>query len=130
MKNPGQFSVKINIWGIRGISADVRQAVITQSQKQGMKAGEWLTVAILEKIKQDRNAGKALVANNGKPAVSAEDASAVFALLERLQGMGIEPPERMKKQAIMMVRRCISSKKLNIESYFCYLIYIITNFLS
>ncbi|MFT8780817.1 hypothetical protein [Acetobacter orientalis] len=37
------------IWGIRGMSADVRQAVITQSQKQGMKAGEWLTLAILEK---------------------------------------------------------------------------------
>ncbi|WP_162870731.1 MULTISPECIES: hypothetical protein [Acetobacter] len=43
-------------WSIRGISADVRQAVITQSQKQGMKAGDWLTLAILEKIKQDRNA--------------------------------------------------------------------------
>lgn len=96
-------------WGIRGISADVRQAVITQSQKQGMKAGEWLTLAILEKIKQDRNAGKALVASNGKSAVSAEDASAVLALLERLQGMGIEPPDRMKKQATMLVRKCISS---------------------
>ncbi|WP_141261435.1 hypothetical protein [Komagataeibacter diospyri] len=81
-------------WGIRGISADVRQAVITQSQKQGMKAGEWLTLAILEKIRQDRNAGKALVASNGKPAVSAEDTSAVLALLERLQGMGIEPPDQ------------------------------------
>ncbi|MFT8780819.1 hypothetical protein [Acetobacter orientalis] len=92
-------------WDIRGISADVRQAVITQSQK----AGEWLTLAILEKIKQDRNAGKALVASNGKPAGSAEDASAVLALLERLQGMGIEPPERMKKQATMLVRKCISS---------------------
>ncbi|MFT8506001.1 hypothetical protein [Acetobacter sp.] len=98
-------------WGIRGISADVRQAVITQSQKQGMKAGEWLTVAILEKIRQDRNAGKALVSSNGKPAVSAEDASAVLALLERLQGMGIEPPERMKKQATMLVRKCMTSAK-------------------
>lgn len=98
-------------WGIRGISADVRQAVITQSQKQGMKAGEWLTVAILEKIRQDRNAGKALVATNGKPAVSAEDASAVLALLERLQGMGIEPPERMKKQATTLVRKCMTSAK-------------------
>ncbi|CUW48642.1 hypothetical protein [Novacetimonas hansenii] len=94
-------------WGIRGISADVRQAVITQSQKQGMKAGEWLTVAIVEKIRQDRNAGKALVATSGKPAVSAEDASAVLALLERLQGMGIEPPDRMKKKAITLVRRCM-----------------------
>lgn len=45
----------------------------------------------------------------GKLAVSAEDASAVLALLERLQGMGIEPPERMKKQATMLVRKCISS---------------------
>lgn len=95
-------------WGIRGISADVRQAVITQSQKQNMKAGEWLTVAILEKIKQDRNSGKALVATNGKPAVSAEDASAVLALLERLQGMGIEPPERM------LVRKCITSLKYGV----------------
>ncbi len=101
-------------WGIRGISADVRQAVITQSQKQGMKAGEWLTVAIVEKIRQDRNAGKALVATNGKPAVSAEDASAVLALLERLQGMGIEPPERMKKQATMLVRKCITSLKYGV----------------
>ncbi|KAA8388023.1 MULTISPECIES: hypothetical protein [unclassified Acetobacter] len=49
------------------------------------------------------------MASTGKPAVSAEDASAVLALLERLQGMGIEPPEHMKKQAIMLVRKCISS---------------------
>ncbi|GBQ42728.1 hypothetical protein CFR79_15250 [Komagataeibacter saccharivorans] len=93
--------------GLRGISADVRQAVITQSQKQGMKAGEWLTLAILEKIKQDRNAGKAQVATNEKPAVSVEGASAVLALLERLQGMGIEPPDRMKRKATTLVRKCI-----------------------
>ncbi len=45
-------------WGIRGISADVRQAVITQSQKQGIKAGEWLTVAILEKSDRTETQGK------------------------------------------------------------------------
>ncbi|MGG6430752.1 hypothetical protein ACQ5TV_12370 [Acetobacter ghanensis] len=98
-------------WGIRGISADVRQAVITQSQKQGIKAGEWLTLAILEKIKQDRNAGKALLATNGQPAVSAEDSSAVLALLERFQEMGIEFPDSMKKKAITFVRRCMMLTK-------------------
>lgn len=49
--------------------------------------------------------------NQWDPAVSAEDASAVLALLERLQGMGIEPPDKMKKQATMLVRRCMMLTK-------------------
>lgn len=53
---------------------------------------------------------------NGKPAVSAEDASAVLALLERLQEMGIEPPERMKKQVTMLVRKYISSVRKEISA--------------
>ena len=98
------------IWGVRGVPADVRQAVLTQCQKEGTKVGEWLTMAIREKIKRDRNQSKAVaVAEGMKPLVRLDDASAVLGLLERLQGMGIDAPDSMRKQATTLVRKCMTS---------------------
>ncbi|AQS84623.1 hypothetical protein A0U92_07325 [Acetobacter aceti] len=85
------------IWGVRGVPADVRQAVLTQCQKEGTKVGEWLTMAIREKIKRDRNQSKAVALSEGiKPLV-------------RLQGMGIDAPDSMRKQATTLVRKCMTS---------------------
>ncbi|GBQ27348.1 hypothetical protein AA0472_2383 [Acetobacter estunensis NRIC 0472] len=97
-------------WGVRGIPADIRQAVITQCQKDGTKVGEWLTLAIREKIKRDRNQSKAVALSEGmKPPVRLDDASAVLGLMERLQGMGIDAPDSMRKQATTLVRKCMTS---------------------
>lgn len=98
------------IWGVRGVPADVRQAVITQCQKDGVKVGEWLTMAIREKIKRDRNQSKAVALSESmKPPVRLDDASAALGLMERLQGMGIDAPDSMRKQATTLVRKCMTS---------------------
>jgi len=97
------------IWGIRGVPSDLRQAVIGHARKENIKVGEWLSLAIREKIKADRNQSKALVVAEAvsKNAVNLSDASSALDMLERLQGMGIEPSNTLKRQASSLVRKCI-----------------------
>jgi len=101
-------------WGIRGIPGDLRQAVISHSKKEGIKVGEWLSLAIRNKIKADRSLSKELVSS----AVSSISVSAtldnvqqVLDMVERLKGLGIEPSDKLQKQADLMVRKCIRSIK-------------------
>ena len=100
-------------WGIRGVPADARQAVISLAKKDGINVGEWITVAIREKIKNDRAQSKALVVVEVTPrnSVSLADASQALDMLERLRKMDIEPSDTLKRQATSLVRKCIVNVK-------------------
>lgn len=108
-------------WGIRGVPADARQAVINLAKKDGINVGEWITVAIREKIKNDRAQSRALsrcealdavtVETNPRNSVSLADASQALDMLERLRKMDIEPSDTLKRQATSLVRKCIVNVK-------------------
>lgn len=100
-------------WGIRGVPADARQAVISLAKKDGINVGEWITIAIREKIKADRNQSKALVLAESIPrnSVNLTDASQALEMLERLRKMDIEPSDTLKRQATSLVRKCIINVK-------------------
>lgn len=100
-------------WGIRGVPADARQAVINLAKKDGINVGEWITVAIREKIKNDRAQSRALVTveTNPRNSVSLADASQALDMLERLRKMDIEPSDTLKRQATSLVRKCIVNVK-------------------
>lgn len=89
-------------WSVRGVPADIRGAVLAQAKKAGVSAGEWLTLAVREKIKADRAGGRA-VAKRGP--VSMGEASAVVDMLSRLSGAGVELPASLQKSAVAMVRK-------------------------
>lgn len=103
-------------WGIRGIPGDLRQAVINHAKKEDIKVGEWLSQAIREKIKADRSHSKELVVPVAPilpPAspLNLDSVNQVLDMVERLKGLGIEPSDKLQKQADLMVRRCLRQMK-------------------
>lgn len=103
-------------WGIRGVPGDVRQAVINQAKRENIKVGEWLSLAIRDKIKADRSHSKELVVPVAPivPTTSLltlDGLNQVLDVMERLRGLGIEPSDKLHKQADLLVRRCIRSMK-------------------
>ena len=46
------------MWGIRGVYEDIKSAELREDKKSGINVGEWLEIAIREKIKNDRNQSK------------------------------------------------------------------------
>lgn len=103
-------------WGIRGIPSDLRQAVINQAKRENIKVGEWLSQAIRYKIKADRSLSKELaipVAPTLPHTFSSnlDNVNQALDILERLRSLGVEPSEKLQKQADLMVRRCIRQMK-------------------
>ncbi|MBS1051137.1 hypothetical protein [Gluconobacter japonicus] len=97
-------------WGIRGIPGDLRQAVINQAKRENIKVGEWLSLAIRDKIKADRNSSKELVSSvvSSIPVSSSLDnVKQVLDMIERLQNLGIEPSNKLQKQTDLLVRKFI-----------------------
>lgn len=57
-------------WTIKNVPTDVRDAATRMAKKDGVQIGEWLSAAIREKIKADKQKGKAVVAGStGGPAL-------------------------------------------------------------
>lgn len=103
-------------WGIRGIPGDLRQAVINQAKRENIKVGEWLSQAIRYKIKADRSLSKELAVPVAPtlPHTSSsnlDNVNQALDVLERLRSLGVEPSEKLQKQADLMVRRCIRQMK-------------------
>ena len=89
-------------WSVRGVPGDIRGAVLTHAKRAGIGAGEWLTLAVREKIKADRAGGRN-IAKRGP--VSMSEASAVVDMLSRLSGAGVELPTSLQRSAVSMVRK-------------------------
>lgn len=90
------------VWSVRGVPADIRGAVASHAKKAGVPVGEWLTLAVREKIKADRNAKKDLTLRGP---VSMSEAGRVVEMLQGLAGAGVELPVSLQKSAVAMMRK-------------------------
>lgn len=90
------------VWSVRGVPADIRGAVASHAKKAGVPVGEWLTLAVREKIKSDRNAKKDLAVRGP---VSMTEAGQVVEMLKGLAGAGVELPVSLQKSAVSMMRK-------------------------
>lgn len=90
------------VWSVRGVPADIRGAVTAQAKKAGSSVGEWLTLAVREKIKADRNAKKDLAVRGP---VSMTEAGQVVEMLKGLAGAGVELPVSLQRSAVSMMRK-------------------------
>ena len=90
------------VWSVRGVPADIRGAVASHAKKAGVPVGEWLTLAVREKIKSDRNAKKDIAVRGP---VSMSEAGRVVEMLQGLAGAGVELPASLQKSAVSMMRK-------------------------
>lgn len=90
------------VWSVRGVPADIRGAVASHAKKAGIPVGEWVTLAVREKIKADRNAKKDIAIRGP---VSMTEAGRVVEMLQGLAGAGIELPASLQKSAVAMMRK-------------------------
>lgn len=90
------------VWSVRGVPADIRGAVASHAKKAGIPVGEWLTLAVREKIKADRNAKKDIAIRGP---VSMDEAGRVVEMLQGLAGAGVELPVSLQKSAVSMMRK-------------------------
>ncbi|WP_143221516.1 hypothetical protein [Acetobacter syzygii] len=90
------------VWSVRGVPADIRGAVASHAKKAGVPVGEWLTLAVREKIKADRNAKKDIAVRGP---VSMTEAGKVVEMLQGLAGAGVELPASLQKSAVSMMRK-------------------------
>ena len=103
----------IKPWTVKNIPADVRDAAIRMAKKDGVQIGEWLTLAIREKIKGDRQKGRAIVAGStGGPTLDLSAVGQIVEMTRALADAGIVPTKRnasaaqaLLGQAIAAVRR-------------------------
>ena len=99
------------MWGIRGVSEDIKSAALREAKKSGINVGEWLEIAIREKIKNDRNQSKSLTVKQASNPVNIADASQVVQMLKDLKDIGADAPESLKKQALSLVRKAMIDVK-------------------
>lgn len=90
------------VWSVRGVPADIRGAVASHAKKAGVPVGEWLTLAVREKIKSDRTAKKDIAIRGP---VSMTEAGRVVEMLQGLAGAGVELPASLQKSAVAMMRK-------------------------
>lgn len=90
------------VWSVRGVPADIRGAVASHAKKAGVPVGEWLTLAVREKIKSDRNAKKDIAIRGP---VSMTEAGRVVEMLQGLAGAGVELPVSLQRSAVAMMRK-------------------------
>lgn len=90
------------VWSVRGVPSDIRGAVASHAKKAGVPVGEWLTLAVREKIKADRNAKKDIAIRGP---VSMTEAGRVVEMLQGLAGAGVELPASLQKSAVSMMRK-------------------------
>lgn len=90
------------VWSVRGVPADIRGAVASHAKKAGVPVGEWLTLAVREKIKADRNAKKDIAIRGP---VSMSEAGQVVEMLKGLAGAGVELPVSLQRSAVSMMRK-------------------------
>mgnify|MGYP001268515278 FL=1 len=89
-------------WSVRGVPADIRGVVLRMAKKEGVSIGEWLTIAVRDKVKADRQAGRA-VAIRGP--VSLDEAGRAIDMLSGLAGAGVEIPKGLQRSAVAMMNK-------------------------
>ncbi|NLG91367.1 MAG: hypothetical protein GX486_05840 [Acetobacter sp.] len=107
-KQEERISTKASLtpWSIRGVSPDVRAGASSHAKKSGITIGEWLELAIREKIKNDRNSEKSIVTMEAKkPPIDMNSVKDFIDLIAKMQNVGIRIPERLSVQTGAMLNR-------------------------
>lgn len=99
---PEKTDDNLPAWSVRGVPADIRGAVASHAKRAGVSTGEWVTLAVREKIKADRNAKKDIAVRGP---VSMSEAGRVVEMLQGLAGAGVELPASLQKSAVSMMRK-------------------------
>lgn len=97
-------------WSIRGVPADIRSATLTHAKKAGVSIGEYVTLAIREKIKNDRSGGRAVAKREVGP-VSVSDAGSLIDMISKLSGSGVEIPKGLQRSAVSVLNKLASDVK-------------------
>jgi len=97
-------------WSVRGVPGDVRSATLSHAKKAGLSTGEWLTLAIREKIKADRSGGRAVAKKEAGP-VSVSDAGSLIDMISKLSGSGVEIPKGLQRSAVSVLNKLASDVK-------------------
>lgn len=97
-------------WSVRGVPGDVRSATLTHAKKAGLSTGEWLTLAIREKIKADRQGGRDVAKREAGP-VSVADAGSLIDMISKLSGSGVEIPKGLQRSAVSVLNKLASDVK-------------------
>lgn len=93
-------------WSIRGVSPDVRASASSHAKKAGMTIGEWLELAIREKIKNDRNSEKSIVAmKTRKQSIDMHSVNHFIDLITKIKNAGISIPDRLSVQTSAMLNK-------------------------
>lgn len=107
-KQEERISTKASLtpWSIRGVSPDVRASASSHAKKAGMTIGKWLEVAIREKIKNDRNSEKSIVAmKTGKQSIDMHSVNHFIDLITKIKNAGISIPDRLSVQTSEMLNK-------------------------
>lgn len=94
--------IEDSVWSVRGVALDARTAAVSHAKKSKVSVGQWVEMAIREKIKADRQKSKAVTRRG---AVSMTDASGVVDMLGKLSDAGVELPDSLKRSAVAMLRK-------------------------
>lgn len=93
-------------WSIRGVSPDVRVGASSHAKKSGITIGQWLELAIREKIKNDRNSEKSIVAmKTGKQSMDMHSVNHFIDLITKIKNAGISIPDRLSVQTSAMLNK-------------------------
>ena len=107
-------------WTIKNIPEDVRYAASEAAKTAKMPIGEWLSRAIRDAIKNDRNAPRGLAVIPGAPeAVPRVDPEVDLASIERLTKLAAElavatgeaPPKTVSRAAYSLIRERLAALK-------------------
>lgn len=103
-------SDKLPAWSVRDVPADVRTAANVHAKKAGIGVGEWVALAIRDKIKADRSRGKSIAVRGAGP-VDANAAARAVDMIGQLAAAGVAPSKAVQRDAQSLMRRVLADVK-------------------
>lgn len=93
-------------WTLKGVPEEVRNAATSQAEREKTAIGKWVARAILETIKRDREAPKAVANRATRPEATPEAVKEAISLLRDLrEATGEPPPASVTRAAWAAVKR-------------------------
>lgn len=97
-------------WSIRGVSPNTKAFASKAAKKANLTVGEWIELAILEKIKNDKNIGKEVI-NSGTKEVDPTSLDNFFTMLQKMNSSGVEVTQRLSANANTLMNKLANDLK-------------------
>lgn len=116
---PSDASSDKGAWSVRGVSIEARSAAASRAKSEDVSVGDWVTRAILAKVKADRAGGRALAApvpvaspTVVSPSSTAQVVAEVRELVKLARDTAMEmgdevPPKSVRNAAYRAIRQRI-----------------------